>query len=333
MSKRSRSIKFFSTERGQIYLTKIKEGQDKLRSPNSILILERIFKKLLKKINIDYQAYIDQFFSSQPTIDRYQKLGNSIFEKFINSTKNFSEEKWDKCVYEMLVNNTIQFGQRYFIQHIINYITLYPKINNKKYIIKYKKNKSLNYEIKKLEEDKDIIPVDVIDKLFENADEFLQIVIAILITTGIRVGALSNIKKEDINYKKETIKIIEKGNKEELIKVNKKILYLMNDENFFNIHKHKNYINYRLKKLAKEQNILEKYIHPHAFRHTFATLLVKKNIDIHTVSKLLGHTNVNITTQYYVKESIADHQSHTELPFLKPIKEINEPKIWQWVKD
>lgn len=40
-------------------------------------------------------------------------------------------------------------------------------------------------------------------------------------------------------------------------------------------------------------------INPHKFRHTFASLLNYKNIDIITISKSLGHTQVSTTTDVY----------------------------------
>ncbi|WP_376770510.1 tyrosine-type recombinase/integrase [Clostridium lacusfryxellense] len=47
-------------------------------------------------------------------------------------------------------------------------------------------------------------------------------------------------------------------------------------------------------------------MHPHAFRHYFATRLLRyKKVDIVIVSKLLGHFNLN-TTQIYVKPTFED---------------------------
>lgn len=44
----------------------------------------------------------------------------------------------------------------------------------------------------------------------------------------------------------------------------------------------------------------EKVYGVHALRHTFATLLLKNKIDIKTVSKLLGHSDVSITYNTYI---------------------------------
>lgn len=59
------------------------------------------------------------------------------------------------------------------------------------------------------------------------------------------------------------------------------------------------YVNLVLKRWVK-QNGIEKKITFHTSRHTFATMSLQANVDLYTVSKLLGHTQVK-TTQIYAK--------------------------------
>lgn len=58
-------------------------------------------------------------------------------------------------------------------------------------------------------------------------------------------------------------------------------------------------INIELKRWAKRAEV-EKNLHFHVSRHTFATSLLTKGADLYSVSKLLGHTNIN-TTQVYAE--------------------------------
>ena len=45
------------------------------------------------------------------------------------------------------------------------------------------------------------------------------------------------------------------------------------------------------------------HIHPHMLRHTFCTRLLKNGVDIATVSKLVGHANLNTTIKHYINIS------------------------------
>lgn len=65
-------------------------------------------------------------------------------------------------------------------------------------------------------------------------------------------------------------------------------------------------INKYLKLIAADAKI-KKNLSTHVGRHSFATLLISSGVDIYTVSKLLGHTNVK-TTQIYadVEQVIQD---------------------------
>lgn len=51
----------------------------------------------------------------------------------------------------------------------------------------------------------------------------------------------------------------------------------------------------------------------HTYRHTFATNLAKKGVPIQTVSALLGHSDINMTTKYYIGIAISDKMKAVEL--------------------
>ena len=63
------------------------------------------------------------------------------------------------------------------------------------------------------------------------------------------------------------------------------------------IPKNATYISNKLRAWATEAKV-NKNLHFHVSRHSFATLALSSGADLYTVSKLLGHRNVT-TTQVY----------------------------------
>lgn len=49
--------------------------------------------------------------------------------------------------------------------------------------------------------------------------------------------------------------------------------------------------------IAREKARLEDF-HFHDLRHTFATRLAQRGVDLYTISKLLGHVNITMTQRY-----------------------------------
>jgi site-specific recombinase XerD len=68
-------------------------------------------------------------------------------------------------------------------------------------------------------------------------------------------------------------------------------------------------------------------LHPHALRHTAATMLVRANTDLHTVKRILGHSQLS-TTEQYLSLSTADLQAKHAAgsPFEQMRKEFTTPE-------
>lgn len=67
---------------------------------------------------------------------------------------------------------------------------------------------------------------------------------------------------------------------------------------------------YRFHKVLNEHEIDD--FNFHMLRHTFATRCIECNVDIKTLSEIMGHSNVNITLNNYVHPSFEDKRSQLE---------------------
>lgn len=145
-----------------------------------------------------------------------------------------------------------------------------------------------------------------------------QALLELLYATGIRVSECEALKLEQIDFSLNTIKVIGKGNKERIIPFGqfaKDALYTYIKDGRNKLLESKKedteyvFLNARGKPITArgiryilnrmiEETALTVRVHPHKFRHTFATHLVNEGADLRTVQELLGHENLS-TTQIY----------------------------------
>ena len=141
--------------------------------------------------------------------------------------------------------------------------------------------------------------------------------IDILASTGMRVGELVLLNKEDISFDERECIVFGKGDKERMVYFDARTkIHLQNyldsrsDSNealFVSLKAPYNRmkiggIELRLREIGKKLNI-EK-VHPHKFRRTLATVAIDKGMPIEQLQKLLGHQRIDTTLQYaMVKQS------------------------------
>lgn len=135
--------------------------------------------------------------------------------------------------------------------------------------------------------------------------------------SGLRISELLLLKQGDIYFEQNILRVFGKGRKERLTPISDNALgwireYLNRSRPFLDKHGRSQgflFLNVRgtvmsrmgfwkiLQECLKEVNI-RKEIHPHTFRHSFATHLLENGADLRAVQEMLGHADIS-TTQIY----------------------------------
>ncbi len=145
------------------------------------------------------------------------------------------------------------------------------------------------------------------NKLMEYAPEPLKPIILVAVFTGMRRGEILNLKWENIKFDLGLIYAVHtKGNKSREIpmaKVIKDLLWRLKkkskSEYVFADKDGKPYkeaVRFWFDKAVRDSGI--KNCSFHVLRHTFASNLVKCNVNLKVVQELLGHSNLNVTMKY-----------------------------------
>ena len=160
-------------------------------------------------------------------------------------------------------------------------------------------------------------------------------ILELFYSSGLRVSELINLKQNDLYFDDEIIRVLGKGSKERLVPIGtsaikwiKEYLHLarpflenkMKSQNFVFLNKRgtklsRMWIWKIVDKYAKDAGIT-KEIHPHIFRHSFATHLLEGGADLRAVQEMLGHADIS-TTQIY---------THVDRQYIKQVHREHHPR-------
>lgn len=156
-----------------------------------------------------------------------------------------------------------------------------------------------------------------------------------LYATGMRVSELITLRQADLAVDQEIVRVFGKGSKERLVPIGKSALRW--------IERYRNECRARLLKHGAAQDVLflnargapmtrmavwkivqnysrragiQKEVHPHTFRHSFATHLLEGGADLRAVQEMLGHSDIS-TTQVY---------THIDREYLKEVHRTFHPR-------
>jgi len=141
----------------------------------------------------------------------------------------------------------------------------------------------------------------------------IKVTILFLFYTGLRISECCNLEIGDVDIIDDVVKVrAGKGNKDRIVPINttlhgivedyiKNIRPVTDSKRFFATKKtgklSPQYVNREIKIAVKILNWTKK-ISAHTLRHSYASALISKNINIVHVSKLLGHSSVKVTSIY-----------------------------------
>ena len=146
-----------------------------------------------------------------------------------------------------------------------------------------------------------------------------------LYSCGLRVSELINLKISDIFFSEQFVRVVGKGNKQRLVPIGEYAVSAVKNylpERWNCLQRAKNpgpgsdevlFLNRRGGKMTRvmvftivkkqaELAGIKKDVHPHTFRHSFATHLVENGADLRAVQDMLGHESI-LTTEIYTHVS------------------------------
>ena len=180
------------------------------------------------------------------------------------------------------------------------------------------------YKIKTDKTIKDTFTDEGLELLRDTCDEIRDLaMIDLLASTGIRVGELVGLNREDINFHERECVVLGKGNRERMVYFDARTkIHLQNylahriDKNpalFVSLSlPHERLmiggVETRLRKIGKQADLPK--VHPHKFRRTLATKAIDKGMPIEQVQHLLGHVKIDTTMHYAMVNQANVKNSH-----------------------
>lgn len=168
------------------------------------------------------------------------------------------------------------------------------------------------HKVKTGEQVKEVISDENLERLRDNCTCPRDLaIIDMLASTGMRVGELVKLNRNDVNFTERECIVFGKGNKERVVYFNaraklhlQEYLATRRDKNpalFVSLDKpHARLqisgVEMRLRDLGRNLKIPR--IHPHKFRRTLATTAIDKGMPVEQVQTLLGHVKIDTTMRY-----------------------------------
>jgi len=246
--------------------------------------------------------------------------------KYYNSTIHAMLERLNKNVKEITTDDIRSYLTEYQSNKNSSRVTIdnirrilssfFSWLEDEDYILKSPVRRI--HKVKTVSNIKETYSDETLELIRDNCNEIRDLaLIDLLASTGMRIGELVLLNRNDINFYERECVVFGKGDKERVVYFDARAkIHLKNyldsrtDDNnalFVTLKAPFNRITIggietRLRTLGKQLGLSK--VHPHKFRRTLATMAIDKGMPIEQLQQLLGHRRIDTTLQYaMVKQS------------------------------
>ena len=244
--------------------------------------------------------------------DKSLKYYNSVIENMLNDV--------DKPIVHIVTDDLRQYLDRYQKQNNASKITVdnvrrilstfFAWLEDEDYILKSPVRRI--HKVKAGKTIKETYTDEALVIMSDNCESVRDLaMIDLLSSTGMRVGELVNLNRDDIDFENRECIVFGKGEKERVVYFDARTKIHL--QNYLNTREDKNDalfvsllkphnrlqisgVEIRLRELGVRLNINR--VHPHKFRRTLATRAIDKGMPIEQVQRVLGHENIETTMHY-----------------------------------
>ena len=245
---------------------------------------------------------------SEKTLIYYENTINNLLDATKKEVVHIMTEDLRKYLTAYHVNNKLSRVTVDNIRRIIS--SFFSWLEDEDYIIKSPVRRIR--KIRTTEIVRETYTDEQMEIMRDNCKELRDLaIIDVLASTGMRIGEMVSLNRQDINFFSRECTVLGKGNKERIVYLDARAKIHL--QNYLNSRIDKNEalfvslrypyarisiggIEIRFRKLGERLGINK--VHPHKFRRTLATRAIDKGMPIEQLQKLLGHKRIDTTLRY-----------------------------------
>ena len=267
------------------------------------------------------QNYVDLFLSakriegcSEKTLKYYKSTIESMLDELNTDVKHIVTDDIRRYLTVYQENKKLSKVTIDNVRRILS--SFFSWLEDEDYILKSPVRRI--HKVKTIKNIKETYSDEELELMRDNCTELRDLaMIDLLASTGMRVGEMVFLNRNDINFNERECIVFGKGSKERVVYFDARTkIHLQNyldsrmDDNpalFVSLKEpHKRLqiggVEVRLREFGQQIGLQK--VHPHKFRRTLATMAIDKGMPIEQLQHLLGHQKIDTTLQYaMVKQS------------------------------